>query len=228
MLHLPSVSAKSRFVSAMFGRIAQRYDLMNTIMTLGQDEVWRRAVARAIGTPNTILDVGTGTAKLARALALRHPGARVVGVDFSEPMLRASSRSVPLVAADALHLPFADASFDAVTSAFLVRNLADLRRGLAEQARVLQPGGRLAILETTPGPRGLLRPLATMYFRGVVPLLGRVIAGDAAAYTYLPASSAAFAEPESLADVLRRTGFTSVEVRRLALGSVALVSARFR
>jgi demethylmenaquinone methyltransferase/2-methoxy-6-polyprenyl-1,4-benzoquinol methylase len=226
MTALPTSAEKPRFVAAMFGRIAARYDLMNTLMTLGQDSRWRRQVAQSVGSPHAVLDVGTGTAKLAATLRALHPSARVVGVDFSEPMLRASSRAVPLVAADALRLPFADASFDAVTSGFLVRNLSDLPAGLREQARVLRPGGSLVILETTPGPRNWLRPLARVYFRRVVPVLGAMIAGDADAYTYLPASSAAFDEPEQLADELRKLGMRDITVTRLGLGAVAIIRGR--
>jgi demethylmenaquinone methyltransferase/2-methoxy-6-polyprenyl-1,4-benzoquinol methylase len=228
MRSLPAASEKPRFVAAMFGRIAGRYDLMNTIMTLGRDDAWRRLLARSVGNPRTVLDVGTGTGKLASQLAAQLPQARIVGVDFSEPMLRASAtpRTTPLVAADALMLPFQDDSFDAVTSAFLVRNLADVRAGIAEQARVLRSGGSLVVLDTTPGPRNWLRPLARLYFDRAVPLLGRLIAGDKDAYTYLPASSAAFLEPEDLAQVLRTHGLQDPTVRRLALGCVALVSAR--
>ncbi len=225
---LPSAADKPRFVSRMFDRIARRYDVMNTLMTLGMDQLWRRVVAGSIGTPTQVLDVGTGTAKLAQAIQRQHPGARVYGVDFSELMLRAGARAVPLATADALALPFADASFDAVTSAFLVRNLADLPRGVQEQARVLRTGGRLAILETTPGPRNVLRPLFRLYFRGLVPILGSLIAGDPHAYTYLPESSAAFAEPEAVAAVLERNGFGAVAIRRLAFGCVAIVSAERR
>jgi len=230
MRSLPTASEKPRFVAAMFGRIAGHYDLMNTVMTLGLDAGWRRAVAGAVGAPTRVLDVGTGTARLAQALTEAHPAAAVIGVDFSEPMLRASAtpRTTPLAAADALMLPFPDDSFDAVTSAFVVRNLADMRAGIAEQARVLRSGGSLVVLDTTPGPRNWLRPLSRLYFDRVVPLLGRLIAGDAAAYTYLPASSAAFLEPEDLAQVLRAHGLQNPTVRRLALGCVALVSARKR
>jgi demethylmenaquinone methyltransferase / 2-methoxy-6-polyprenyl-1,4-benzoquinol methylase len=228
MHSLPTASEKPRFVAAMFARIAGRYDLMNTVMTLGLDAGWRRAVAGSVGAPTTVLDVGTGTARLAQALTEAHPAATVVGVDFSEPMLRASAapRTTPLAAADTLMLPFQDDSFDAVTSAFLVRNLADVRAGIAEQARVLRSGGSLVVLDTTPGPRNWLRPLARLYFDRAVPLLGRLIAGDPDAYTYLPASSAAFLEPEDLAQVLRAHGLQNPTVRRLALGCVALVSAR--
>jgi demethylmenaquinone methyltransferase/2-methoxy-6-polyprenyl-1,4-benzoquinol methylase len=130
------------------------------------------------------------------------------------------------VAADAVQLPFADAQFDVVVSAFVVRNLVDVGRGIAEQTRVLRPGGRLAVLETTPGPKGVLRPFFRLYFRQVVPLLGRVVAGDASAYTYLPESTLAFLEPARLADVLRHGGLVDVRVRRLMLGCVAVTVGR--
>jgi demethylmenaquinone methyltransferase / 2-methoxy-6-polyprenyl-1,4-benzoquinol methylase len=221
---LPTPAEKPRYVAAMFGRIARRYDVMNTLMTLGQDEAWRAAVAEEVpATARRVLDVGTGTGKLAQAISRERPLAEGVGVDFAVPMLLAG-KPPRATAADALALPFADGTFDAVVSAFVVRNLADVKRGLAEQARVLKPGGRLVILEITPGPRPPLRGLFRLYFRGLVPWLGGLIAGDAAAYTYLPTSAAAFLEPERLADVLRGLGLSQVEVRRLAVGSVAIVA----
>jgi demethylmenaquinone methyltransferase / 2-methoxy-6-polyprenyl-1,4-benzoquinol methylase len=226
VLSLPSIADKPRFVAAMFGRIASRYDLMNTLMTGGRDAAWRRLVADGLGAPRQVLDIGTGTARLAATIARRLPGSQVVGVDFSEPMLRAGTERVPLLAADALRLPFADGSFDAITSAFLLRNLADMRAGLAEQARVVRPGGLVVVLETTPGPSGLLRPLFRLYFRGVVPLLGRLVAGDASAYTYLPESSLAFLEPEHLAEVMREFGLAVVSIRRQGFGCVAITRAR--
>lgn len=227
----------------MFSRIAGRYDLMNTLMTAGLDAGWRRlAAAAALDGPSAngvgprraraVLDVGTGTGKLGRALAERDPRAHVVGVDFAQPMLRQAQRQSPapgrlvVAAADALRLPFADARFEAVASAFVLRNVADVRAGLAEQVRVLRPGGRLVVLETTPGPAGWRRPLFRLYFRYLVPGLGRLIAGDPAAYTYLPESSAAFLEPERLAEALHAAGLRDVHVRRLGLGSVALVTGR--
>jgi demethylmenaquinone methyltransferase/2-methoxy-6-polyprenyl-1,4-benzoquinol methylase len=223
---LPSLADKPRYVAAMFGRIAPRYDLMNTLMTGGQDGRWRRIVAASLALDGSaqaaVLDVGTGTGKLAEAIRQVWPRGRVIGVDFTLPMLREARGDSLFAGADALKLPFADGQFDAVVSAFVIRNLADVPAGIAEQARVLKPGGRLVALETTPGPPNLLRPLFRLYFRRLVPLLGQLIAGDASAYTYLPESTLAFLEPDRLAAVLRESGLTDVQVRRLALGSVAV------
>jgi demethylmenaquinone methyltransferase / 2-methoxy-6-polyprenyl-1,4-benzoquinol methylase len=227
----------------MFDRIAVRYDLMNTLITGGRDQGWRRAVAEAaVGATQhsalslqhsgdavsgiRVLDVGTGTGRLAQAILEASPTARVVGVDFSQAMLRVAPRCLKLAGADALRLPFADGQFDAVVSAFVLRNLADIASGVLEQARVLRPGGRLVVLETTPGPPGALRPVFRLYFRGLVPILGALIARDASAYTYLPESALAFVGPTRLAEVLRQAGLIDIQVRRLALGSVALTLGR--
>jgi demethylmenaquinone methyltransferase / 2-methoxy-6-polyprenyl-1,4-benzoquinol methylase len=230
---LPPVGEKPRYVAAMFGRIAGRYDLMNTLMTGGQDRAWRRLVAREVlsvqhtqSGPLRVLDVGTGTGKLARAVLDAAPMARVIGVDFTYAMLHMAPPDLNLASADALRLPFADNQFDAVISGFVMRNLADVAQGVDEQVRVLRDGGRLVILETTPGPPGVLRPLFKLYFRRCVPILGQLIAGDASAYAYLPASTLAFLEPARLAEVLSEHGLQEVNVRRLALGSVAVTSAR--
>jgi len=227
---LPSVADKPRYVAAMFGRIAPRYDLMNTLITGGQDGRWRRIVAESLandGKPElSVLDVGAGTGKLAEAVLRAVPHARVIGVDFTLPMLRHGRGDLLFAGADALMLPFADDRFDAVVSGFVIRNLADIAAGIAEQARVLRPGGRLVILETTPGPANVLRPLYRFYFRRLVPLLGHLIAGDESAYTYLPESTLAFLEPSRLAAMLRQNGLTDVHGRRLALGCVAVTVAR--
>lgn len=227
---LPPVADKPRFVAAMFGRIAPRYDLMNTLMTGGQDARWRRIVAESLSleasAPVSVLDVGTGTGKLAQAVGQAFPRSRVIGVDFTLTMLRHARRHLLCAAGDALQLPFADARFDAVVSGFVIRNLADVRAGIAEQVRVLRPGGRFVVLETTPGPPNVLRPLFRLYFRRLVPLLGQLIAGDESAYTYLPESTLAFLEPSRLAGVLRQSGLIDVHVRRLAFGSVAVTCAR--
>ena len=225
---LPTVSQKPRYVAAMFGRIAGRYDLMNTLMTLGQDARWRRVLADALAglpTGSRILDVGTGTGRLAEAVLHAEPKRRLTAVDFTFAMLARAPQGLHVAAADALALPFSDHQFDAVVSGFVVRNLADLDRGVAEQIRVLRPGGVLAILETTPGPRW--RPLALLYrlyFRYMVPLIGRLVAGDASAYTYLPESTLRFVEPSHLAELLRGQALVGIRIRRVALGCVAVIT----
>lgn len=226
---------KPRYVARMFGRIAGRYDLMNRLMTAGLDGAWRRQVAREARIPagGNVLDVGTGTAHLALALAEQHPLARITGVDFSWPMLRAGQQNlartgagsmVSLAAADALQLPFPARRFDAVVSGFLVRNLANVEEGLREQLRVLRPGGRLVVLEIAPGPRGLLGSLFRLYFRRLVPFLGALLAGDGEAYTYLPESAAAFLSPARLAALMASAGLENVTSHPLSLGTVAVTS----
>jgi demethylmenaquinone methyltransferase/2-methoxy-6-polyprenyl-1,4-benzoquinol methylase len=235
---LPTQADKPRYVAAMFEHIARRYDLMNTLMTAGQDQRWRHMVAElatsgppdelaATGHAEWVLDVGTGTGRLGEAVRETNPAMRVVGIDFTEGMLRQAAREIHPTRADALRLPFADEQFDAVVSAFVVRNLADVASGIAEQARVLRRGGRLVILETTPGADNrLLRALVRLYFRRVVPLLGGLIAGDTSAYTYLPESTLAFVEPSRLALTVAECGLRDINIRRLALGSVAIISGR--
>jgi demethylmenaquinone methyltransferase/2-methoxy-6-polyprenyl-1,4-benzoquinol methylase len=220
-------------VAAMFGRIADRYDLMNSLMTGSQDEEWRAATVQAVNPPldGLALDVGTGTGRLAATLAQAMPGGRVIALDLTLPMLRAGrawlrgrdeAERIRLLAGDALALPFADARFDCVTSAFTVRNLSDLERGFREQVRVVKPGGTVACLELT-WPRSLpMKLLFPLFFGGVVPLVGRVVTGDGAAYAYLPASVRAFPTPNSLATIMRQAGLIDVRWRRLGLGAVAL------
>ena len=210
-------------VRRMFDRIAPVYDLMNRVMTAGLDGRWRAAtVAAAVRPGDRVLDACCGTGDL--ALAARRAGAgEVVGLDFSGRMLeraRAKAPQLEWVQGDVLALPFADASFDAATVGFGVRNVDDLEAGVHELRRVLRPGGRLAILEITT-PRGPLAVFYRIWFDRVIPLLGRVLPGGAA-YTYLPASVRRFPPPEELADLLARSGFERVRFRRFAGGIVAL------
>lgn len=224
---------KRRFVGAMFDRIAPRYDLMNTLMSGGMHHLWRRQAARAAaqGVAGLALDVACGTGDLALELA-RQPGVTgVVGVDLV-PRMTALAREkvrrrdgqgrVALAVGDALALPFTDGAFACITSAFLLRNVPDLRQALAEQARVLRPGGRLVSLEITPLAPTPWRPLFRFYFHRVVPLMGRLVAGDGAAYTYLPQSVDRFPRAEALAGLLREAGLAEVGWRLLGLGTVAL------
>jgi len=209
-------------VRRMFDRIAPVYDAMNRVMTVGLDRRWRRiTVEQVVRKGDRVLDACCGTGDL--ALAARVRGADVVGLDFSERMLeraRAKSHDIEWVRGDVLALPFDDASFDAVTVGFGVRNVDDLEAGLHELRRVLRPGGRVGILEITH-PRGALVPFYRLWFDRVVPLLGKVLPGGAA-YSYLPASVRRFPGPGELAALLEASGFSAVRFRRFAGGIVAL------
>lgn len=221
-------------VRGMFDRIAGVYDVMNSAMTAGLHHQWReRAVDRAeVGPGSDALDVCCGTGDLALALRRRiGPDGRVVGCDFSEPMLELARRKsgeeklpVEFGWADALELPYGDRSFDAVTIGFGARNLADLERGISETARVLRPGGRLVILEITRPQREPLASFYSLWFDRLVPVLGSV-AGDSEAYTYLPNSVRSFPEPEQLAAMIDAAGFERIRWLLLAGGIIAIHSA---
>jgi len=206
----------------MFDRIAPVYDVMNRVMTAGLDRRWRRLVVREVVWPgDRVLDACCGTGDL--AVEAERRGGRVVGLDFSERMLeraRRKSGTIEWVQGDALQLPFPDAAFDAATVGFGVRNLDDLEGGLRELARVLRPGGKLAVLEITR-PRGLLRPFFRVWLDVLIPLAGRFLPGGKA-YTYLPASVRRFPGPEDLSKLLEAGGFRDVRFRLLGGGSVAL------
>ena len=212
----------SEGVRAMFDRIAPVYDPMNRLMTAGLDRRWRaRTAAAAVSGGDRVLDACCGTGDLAIAAARR--GGRVTGLDFSERMLARARQKAPeleWVRGDLLALPFVDASFDAATVGFGVRNVDDLPRALRELRRVLRSGGRLAILEITR-PVGLLAPFYRVWFDGLVPLLGKLLPGGSA-YTYLPASVRRFPAPEELAALVRESGFEDVRYESFAGGIVAL------
>jgi len=227
MAHL-SGGERARYVQGMFARIARRYDLMNRLMTAGQDVRWRREVIRRAALPQDglLLDLGAGTGDLARQALLQSPGSSAVAADFTlEMMLVGRQRPAARLdwsAADALYLPFPDERFDAVVSGFLLRNVSDLPQALAEQRRVLRPGGRIVALDTTQPVKNPLTPLIQIHLHTVIPVLGRLIAGDAEAYRYLPDSTEGFLRAETLAECIQAAGFREVGFRRQMLGTVAI------
>jgi demethylmenaquinone methyltransferase / 2-methoxy-6-polyprenyl-1,4-benzoquinol methylase len=220
----------------MFDAIAPRYDLLNHVLSAGLDRGWRaRAVdALALPEPARVLDVCTGTADLAIAVVTRAPGASVIGVDFAGEMLRLGlvkiqraslERRIRLVRGDAANIPVADRACDAATIGFGIRNVAEPERALAEIARVLKPGGRLAILEFGQPRIPGLRSLYSWYFRQVLPRIGRLISKHQTAYSYLPASVGTFPPPTKFAATLTATGFSHVRTVPLAFGIVYLFIA---
>ena len=229
---------RARYVQEMFGRIARDYDLMNRVMTAGQDIRWRRAVIDLAGlTPGGwLLDLGAGTGDLAREALRQQPAGHILAADFTLEMMRVGqerNHRLPLPpdlivwsAADATRLPFPEESFEAVVSGFLLRNVNNVAGCLAEQYRVLKPGGRLVALDTTPPTRSPLAPLIRFHLHTVIPTLGRLIARQAEAYQYLPDSTEGFLDPEQLAARLQETGFQDVRFQRRMFGTIAIHWAR--
>jgi demethylmenaquinone methyltransferase/2-methoxy-6-polyprenyl-1,4-benzoquinol methylase len=227
------MQTKADFVRAMFAGIAQCYDFMNRLMTLGRDQAWRRYVARQAALPQggLALDVATGTADLALALDRRYPHGRVVGVDFCPEMIgmgrvkvatAGENPRIRFVIGDALQLPFADGCFDAVTSGFALRNVTDIPQAFVEMGRVVKAGGRVVCLEIARPTLPVFRQLFRIYFYRLVPLLGRFVAGQGEAYHYLPHSLTHFLSPEELKAVMEKAGLSKVWYRRLMLGTVAV------
>ncbi len=221
-------------IAGMFDAIAPRYDLLNHLLSAGIDRRWRaKAIASlALSGRETLIDVCTGTGDV--ALEARGRAARILGVDFAGAMLAlgrakvraaGADRTIALVRGDAMHLPAADRSADAVTVAFGIRNVQKPEIGCAEMARVLRPGGRLAILEfgmpAIPGVAALYR----WYFSRVLPFIGRRISGHTAAYSYLPASVGTFPPPAEFVTLLRHAGFSQVRADPLTFGIVYLYTA---
>lgn len=228
MTNLPG-EEQARSVQGMFARIARRYDLMNRLMTAWQDTRWRREVIRRAQLPprGLLLDLGAGTGDLARQALREKPDCTPVAADFTMDMMRVGrakqgAKELNWSAADALCLPFPPEAFDAVVSGFLLRNVNDIDQSLREQYRVLKNGGCMVALDTTRPERNFVTPLINIHLHLIIPTLGRLIAGSAEAYTYLPDSTEAFLEAEQLLDRMESVGFGQVEFRRLMLGTIAI------
>ncbi len=225
-------------ISGMFDAIAGRYDLLNTVLSAGLDRYWRRRAIRSLQLTGheRLLDVCTGTADVAIGAATRTDGAaRVVGVDFSGAMLAHGldkvhtaglTKRIQLIRGDAMGLPVANASVDAVTIAFGIRNVLKAEAACQELLRVLRPGGRLAILEFGLPVVPAVRPLYLWYFRQVLPRIGRAVSRHDAAYTYLPESVGSFQFGDDFARILTTAGFSEVKARPLAFGIVYLYTAQ--
>ncbi|HEU5301816.1 MAG TPA: ubiquinone/menaquinone biosynthesis methyltransferase [Acidimicrobiia bacterium] len=220
---LPQGTEKRRAVEAMFDRVAPGYDRMNRIISLGLDTRWRRRTITALGLPPgaRVLDLACGTGDF--SADLESGGHRPIGVDLSAGMLAAAGAGTPLARADAAHLPFRDQAFDAVVCGFALRNFVELGAVLRECARVLRPGGAVGALDAAVPERALLRAGNAVWFRGAVPLLGRLLSRDPEAYRYLPASTAYLPGPEDLVELFRASGFESVLRTTMTGGSVQLV-----
>ena len=222
---------RPREVSAMFDQVAERYDLLNDVLSVGRVRWWRRVVTAAAGAGpgDLVLDLAAGTGTSARALA--GAGATCVACDFSLGMLGVGARktgaeAVSFVAGDATRLPFRDGTFDAVTISFGLRNVADTGAALAEMRRVTRPGGRLVICEFSHLPAGPLDRLYDWALAGALPTVARALSRNAAAYAYLAESIAAWPDAERLAGLVRAAGWSAVRWRRLTMGVVVVHVAR--
>jgi len=230
----PENKGKKEKVRLMFNNIAGRYDFLNHFLSLGIDKCWRRKLIRLMGkhNPARILDVATGTADLAIAAAKIHPK-KITGVDIAEEMLAIGKLKVEkcrlqnlidLQAADSENLPFADESFDAVIVAFGVRNFENLAKGLDEMYRVLAPEGYVYILEFSKPQKSPFKQLYGFYFNHILPVLGRIVSKDMAAYTYLPESVGAFPSGQEFIEVMKKAGFSHVNGSQFTFGVATLYS----
>jgi demethylmenaquinone methyltransferase/2-methoxy-6-polyprenyl-1,4-benzoquinol methylase len=221
---LPQGAEKEQAVRAMFDRIAPRYDLVNRIMTFGMDVGWRKRAVRELRLPadGVVADVACGTGDFCREVI--KIGRRAVGFDVSFGMLEAARTDAPLVQADGLKLPLRAASVDAVTCGFALRNVLDIPTLFEEMARVVKPGGRIAIIEVGQPRSAVTRTGHAFYFRKVVPLIGGALS-DREAYRYLPRSTAYLPPSEELIASLQGVGFKETQVKQLGLGAAQLITA---
>jgi demethylmenaquinone methyltransferase/2-methoxy-6-polyprenyl-1,4-benzoquinol methylase len=229
----PRLHDHAHYVRDMFTRISDRYDLLNRLMTFGQDLRCRREAVHALCSSDgsCVLDVGAGTGDLSLEIQRSTPNAMVVAVDFTPGMIargraREENPAIHWVVANAENLPFPARAFDGVISGFLLRNLLEVDRALAEQARILRPGGTMVSLDAIRAEDRRSNPFLRFYFSFVIPLLGRLVAGDAEAYNYLPSSMEAFLSARELSDRIEQTGFMNVAAQERMFGTIAIHSGR--
>ena len=222
--HLPEGDEKVRAVRTMFDTIAPRYDLVNRLMTFRMDVAWRKRTVRSLrlGPGSRVLDLACGTGDFCRELSAQ--SLRPIGFDLSFGMLAAARTSAPLAEADILRMPVPDGAVDGVTCGFALRNLVELDAFFAELARVVRPGGRIALLEVAEPPNAVLRWGHGVYFGSVVPRIGALLS-DPSAYRYLPKSVAYLPEPGAMLASLRDAGFVDVDRRLLSTGIAQLITA---
>ncbi|MDM8529218.1 bifunctional demethylmenaquinone methyltransferase/2-methoxy-6-polyprenyl-1,4-benzoquinol methylase UbiE [Anaerolineales bacterium HSG24] len=233
-MNFNSAVEKHTYINQMFARIAPRYDIMNRLMSAGQDGRWRNLLVKQLQLPphGTLLDIATGTGDIAFESIRQRPDlAQVVGADFTLPMMLVGKNRYPQLqnrqklrwsGADTLHLPFHDDCFDGVVSGFLMRNVTDIDATLADQTRVCKPDGKVAILEIPRPAESLFGAMFRLYFHNVVPILGSFISGQADAYSYLPHSADAFLRPEELKQAMEKSGLKDVHYTMLMMGTIAL------
>lgn len=219
---------KATYVHRAFTAIADRYDLLNTLLSFNQDRRWRKSTVSALEMkgPEAVLDVATGTGKLARELEMTAgSGGRVVGIDFCEPMLRKARvqiDSTTLVLATSESLPFPDNCFDGATIGFALRNVPNMEKTLLEMTRVMKPGGRIVCLEFSRPRHPIMQSLHRLYLLRVLPTIGRLISGDKEAYLYLPRSIMEFPSAEELTAIMDKAGLERIRFRFLTWGVVAI------
>jgi demethylmenaquinone methyltransferase/2-methoxy-6-polyprenyl-1,4-benzoquinol methylase len=228
MAHLTG-QERADYVQDMFARIAGRYDLMNRLMTAGQDVRWRRFVIAQARLPvnGRLLDIATGTGDIALEGQKQIPGLQAVGGDFTLEMMQAGKQAperqhIRWVGADTLALPFPDSYFDAVTSGFLMRNVIDVPGAFREQMPVTKPGGQVVVLESSPPKQNVLRPFILIHLNHIIPTLGKLITGESEAYSYLPDSTQQFQTPDSLAAMMRQVGFIRITYKLFMFGTIAI------
>ena len=223
-------------IAAMFDRISPKYDALNHLLSLNIDKVWRRKTAKAVAKsqPKAILDLATGTADLALALAKRNPKAHIIGMDISEKMLdigkakvaqRKMESQIELRLGDAAALPFESNTFDAVSVAFGIRNFENLEHGLSEIQRVLKPNGRAVILEFSMPERFPIKQLYALYFKHLLPAIGKAVSKDGNAYSYLPLSVEQFPKPKVFLRMLAEKGLENGMAKPLSFGIATLYTS---